>query len=109
MKKIISCVLICALLVLALVSCGKTKMRIDGMTFTFAYAEKSLEVVACSVRYADRLSNESGTPDHGCDEQHDHGFDFLSVHIITAPDYTTSLQKKQGRADLTRCGIINRK
>ena len=61
MKKIISCVLICALLVLALVSCGKTKMRIDGMTFTFAYAEKSLEVVACSVRYADRLSNEEFT------------------------------------------------
>ena len=61
MKKIISCVLICAFLVLALVSCGKTKMRIDGMTFTFAYAEKSLEVVACSANYADRLSNEEFT------------------------------------------------
>lgn len=61
MKRIVSCVLICALLVLALGSCGKTKMRVDGMTFTFAYAEKSLDIVACSAQYADRFQKTEFT------------------------------------------------
>ena len=61
MKKIISCVLICAILALALVSCGKTKMRIEDKAFTFAYAEKSLDIVACSARYSDRFEKDEFT------------------------------------------------
>ncbi len=61
MKKIICCVLVVAVLVLALASCGKTKMRVDGMNFTFSYAHKSTEVVACSAQYAERFEKTEFT------------------------------------------------
>ena len=43
------------------------------------------------------LGHKGRTPDHRRDQQQKHGFDFLSIHIITVPDYTTTLWKMQGR------------
>ncbi|MBQ9745987.1 MAG: hypothetical protein IJW21_04125 [Clostridia bacterium] len=57
MKKIICCVLICAVLVLALASCGKAKFKLDGKSFTFAYAQESTKIVACSSANATLYKN----------------------------------------------------
>ena len=48
MKKIISLVVVLALVSALFCSCGKTKERIDGKTFDFAYAQDSLHVLYCS-------------------------------------------------------------
>jgi hypothetical protein len=48
MKKIISLVIILTLASTLFCSCGKTKERIDGKTFDFAYAQDSLHVLYCS-------------------------------------------------------------
>ncbi len=56
MKKIICYILACALIVLALASCGegeggakeKAGLSLDGKSFAFAYAQEGTKVVACS-------------------------------------------------------------
>ncbi len=48
MKKIICCVLALSVLLCAFASCGKAKFAIEDQTYTFAYAQESTKVVACS-------------------------------------------------------------